>query len=314
MSRSYQFALGAAIALHVLIVVLISARFTQTIQLAEQTPAIQPKPIIDAVAIQDDQLKQEITRLEEQEKAKERAEAERIAAAKKAEQAAKKRREQEEAKVRALKAEQAKAAKALKEKEQKMTELKAQREATEKAKQQAEKKRKDEEKAAKAAKEQADKAKAELAEAKKKQEAAAQKAKEEAKRIAEKKAQEEEAKRIAAEKVRREAEEKRQAAQREQLVQTLISQYAAKIQQRIQQVWRQPVGLDLQDFTCVLAVKLLPTGEVVEARVVESSGNIEFDRSSELAVKKASPLPLPSDEMAAQKFRHFTFTFRPEAA
>jgi colicin import membrane protein len=60
-------------------------------------------------------------------------------------------------------------------------------------------------------------------------------------------------------------------------------------------------------------VRLDPFGEVLEARIVRSSGNPLFDRSAEAAVKKASPLPVPSDVTIYNRFfREFQFLFRPE--
>ena len=122
---------------------------------------------------------------------------------------------------------------------------------------------------------------------------------------AEKKAQE------AALAKQRAAEESQRA---QKLVQDQISQHANLIQTKINQNWRQPAGLDFVGFKSKIAVKLLPTGEVIEAVVVESSGNLEFDRSAELAVRKSSPLPLPENVKAKEAFRHFTFTFIPEGA
>jgi len=80
---------------------------------------------------------------------------------------------------------------------------------------------------------------------------------------------------------------------------------------KVTQHWRQPIGFDFTGFKCTVAVKLLLTGEVIEARVIESSGNVEFDRSAELAVRKASPLPMPEDPHLANDFRDFSFIFRP---
>jgi colicin import membrane protein len=55
----------------------------------------------------------------------------------------------------------------------------------------------------------------------------------------------------------------------------------------------------------------MPSGEVQNIKVVESSGNAIFDNSAITAVKKASPLPLPADPKAAAKFRNFNFRFSP---
>jgi colicin import membrane protein len=56
-----------------------------------------------------------------------------------------------------------------------------------------------------------------------------------------------------------------------------------------------------------------PFGEVHEVRIRRSSGNPLFDRSAEAAVKKASPLPVPTDVTIYNRFfREFQFEFDPE--
>jgi colicin import membrane protein len=47
------------------------------------------------------------------------------------------------------------------------------------------------------------------------------------------------------------------------------------------------------------------------ANVVESSGNIAFDRSVEAAVRKADPLPMPRSQRLAALFRDLIFEFVP---
>ncbi len=52
---------------------------------------------------------------------------------------------------------------------------------------------------------------------------------------------------------------------------------------------------------------------MVDARVIRGSGNAAFDRSAEGAVRKASPLPLPTDAKLFSLFRNFDFEFKPDA-
>jgi colicin import membrane protein len=59
-------------------------------------------------------------------------------------------------------------------------------------------------------------------------------------------------------------------------------------------------------------VRLVAGGEVLQATVVQSSGNAAFDRSVENAVYKASPLPIPDDKALFDYFRELEFKFRPE--
>ena len=65
----------------------------------------------------------------------------------------------------------------------------------------------------------------------------------------------------------------------------------------------------------LLEIQLIPTGDVLNVRVLKSSGNAAFDRSAMNAVQKASSFPelkqLPSREFE-KNFRRFRLLFRPE--
>lgn len=102
------------------------------------------------------------------------------------------------------------------------------------------------------------------------------------------------------------AEEQAQAAATHAL-----SQYIPYIQQKIQRNWIRPAGSP-PGMSCLILVKLIPGGEVVDARVVRSSGDVLFDRSVETAVLKASPLPLPEDPAMFKYFREINFNFNPD--
>ncbi len=78
---------------------------------------------------------------------------------------------------------------------------------------------------------------------------------------------------------------------------------------KVKDKWVQSNGYT-QGLKCTIQVKLLPSGEVMEAVVVRSSGDPVFDRSAEYAVRKASPLPVPRNVVAFnQQFRNFNLTF-----
>lgn len=115
---------------------------------------------------------------------------------------------------------------------------------------------------------------------------------------------------------RREAEEQlkqqlaaEQAASAEQN-QELIAQYVGRIQREVTQNWLRPPTARL-GMSCTVMVNLAPSGEVLNARVVKSSGDTAFDRSVEAAVYKASPLPLPPDPALFEYFRELNFIFKP---
>ena len=93
--------------------------------------------------------------------------------------------------------------------------------------------------------------------------------------------------------------------------QSELARYQALIKQRIENSWVIPVGWT-KNMECLVHVRLIPTGEVIEATVVRSSGNAAFDRSAENAVYKASPLPIPEDKALFEHFRDFNFDFIPQ--
>jgi colicin import membrane protein len=156
------------------------------------------------------------------------------------------------------------------------------------------------------------------AEAKAKAEAEAKaKAEAEAKRKAEAEAKKKaaaEAKRKAEEAARREAEAALQAQLAEEAEQrralSELEKFIPYIQQKVQNNWIRPPGSP-EGLVCVVNVRLIPGGEVVGARVVQSSGDPVFDRSVESAVLKASPLPMPSDATLFKHFREINFKFNP---
>ncbi len=94
----------------------------------------------------------------------------------------------------------------------------------------------------------------------------------------------------------------------------LAASYAALIQQTVVSYWSRPPSAR-NGMEVLLALQLIPTGEVVSVTVVKSSGNTAFDRSAVNAVQKAEQFPelkdLPSREFE-KTFRRFRLLFRPE--
>ncbi len=135
----------------------------------------------------------------------------------------------------------------------------------------------------------------------------------EKKRVAEEKRKQEAAKAEAALKDALAAEEAEQATsvQASQDA-TELQQYMGRIQAAIGNGFVYPPGL-ARGLKCTLFVRVIPGGEVVEARVVQSSGNAVFDRQAETAVRKASPLPVPDEPRLMQQMREFNIFFEPES-
>jgi TonB family protein len=94
----------------------------------------------------------------------------------------------------------------------------------------------------------------------------------------------------------------------------LAASYAALIQQTVVNYWSRPPSAR-NGMEVLLALQLIPTGEVVSVTVVKSSGNTAFDRSAVNAVQKAEQFPelkdLPPREFE-KTFRRFRLLFRPE--
>ncbi|VUD52754.1 hypothetical protein TDB9533_01696 [Thalassocella blandensis] len=149
-----------------------------------------------------------------------------------------------------------------------------------------------------------------------------------AKREEEKRQQEQEKKRLAQE---QELEKQRKNKQRlqqefeealkaeegmlmEEIYATEAQSYISKIQQRVEQNWNQPPSART-GMRCTLRIQLVPTGRVVSADVIESSGNAAFDRSAVQAVKKVEVFPEikeMSPEVFERNFRKFKFIFNPQ--
>ena len=100
-------------------------------------------------------------------------------------------------------------------------------------------------------------------------------------------------------------------AEQQARAQSELERFQALIKQRVESSWVNTGGWT-KDIRCLVHVRLIPTGEVIEATVVRSSGNAAFDRSAENAVYKASPLPLPEDKALFEHFRDFNFDFHPQ--
>ena len=102
------------------------------------------------------------------------------------------------------------------------------------------------------------------------------------------------------------------AAQEEQEIraQEAVASYTDLIRQKVERNWIQPPG-DITGLDCVVRVRLIPGGDVIDAQVIKSSGNALFDRSVERATRKAAPLPLPNDPKIFNFFRTLEFYFRP---
>lgn len=274
-SRSFLLSL----ALHVIIGVVLFFSFDFTAK-----PITPPKPmvnIVKATAIDKNQVDQELKRLKEKEEKKKQDELKR-----------KKELERKEKELKKKQAAEKKKEQARKKAEKEKLRLKKLEE-EKKKKAAAEKKRKE--------KEAAEKKKREAE--RKKQEA------EKKKREEEKKRKQEEAERKAREQALQEELEAEQKAVQEAKDLSEIQKYQIRIARAIENKFNR-LGLE-EGLSCVILIRMIAGGKVVEASIVQSSGNDLFDKRAEDAVYKSSPLPVPDETRLFEKMRNIRFTFEP---
>lgn len=286
-SRSDKISFGAALSVHLLLIVLLVVSFDKTIRIAAMpSGAAEPKQeIIEAVMVSKKTLQAEVARLEEKEEKKRMLELERRKELERQEQEAKQKREKEEALAIEL--------------EKKNEELKKQAEELRLAQERKEKARQ-----AKIKKEQEEIKKLQR---EKEELAAKQKAEKQKQKVEQEKQKEKE---LAEQKLMQQLQQEQDSML---AVKGEVDRYMMLLANKIHQNWRQPIGFDFSQMKCLVLVKLLPTGEVADVSILKSSGNLEFDRSTELAVRKASPLPMSDNPHVAKNFREFEFTFNPGA-
>lgn len=90
-----------------------------------------------------------------------------------------------------------------------------------------------------------------------------------------------------------------------------IDKYKAMIVQAIAQEWIVPQNL-ADDLVCKILVNVAPDGVVMNATIIQSSGNALLDNSAKTAVLKASPLPVPKDSAIFENFRSLRLIVRPQ--
>lgn len=92
-----------------------------------------------------------------------------------------------------------------------------------------------------------------------------------------------------------------------------IDKYKALIIQSISQQWIVPANIE-KNISCELDVHVAPGGVVLDVTVTRSSGNPALDNSAMAAVKKASPLPVPTDSGLFNQFRELHLTVKPDGS
>ena len=204
----------------------------------------------------------------------------------------------------------------------KAEQLEAKRQADLKKRQEAEKERKIEEKKQRLAEEKRKVEAQRKIDEKRKAEEKKQRQAEAARQAEEKKQREAETKRKAEEKRKKEAEAKRKAEEKKQreakeakrqLISSCTSAFRAKepeIRNKVRKGWVNPS--EMTSLVVTISVKVTRDGEVTSANMVRGSGDAIYDRSTEVAVLKASPLPFPDDPRCYEFLKEFNFEFYPE--
>ena len=94
----------------------------------------------------------------------------------------------------------------------------------------------------------------------------------------------------------------------------MVQSGMAIIQQAVQSVWSRPPSAR-NGMRAILQIKMLPTGELIDAVITQTSGDPAFDRSAENAVYSAAPFrelqALPSN-VFNENFRSLSLIFQPE--
>ena len=115
----------------------------------------------------------------------------------------------------------------------------------------------------------------------------------------------------AAERARQQEEAAAAAARTESEV---VQSGVALIQQFVQEVWNRPPSAR-NGMRAVLRISMLPTGEVTDVAIIQSSGDPAFDRSAENAVYSAQPfseLEVMPINIFNDNFRTLSLIFQPE--
>ena len=254
---------------------LISLDLTPTLR----QPVRNQSPIIDAVAVNNEQVELELTKIKELEQQKEQEQLNK----------------------------QAELERQLSELQKKSTEVEQKRIAEEKRLVDLKKRQQEEEQLRKQEEGKIALAKRQQKELQQQREAEEQRLRQEELRLAEEENKRREAEEALKQKLAEEQRQLQEAQDKEDL--NVINSYVGRIANAIEREFN-TAGLP-PGMSCVFQIRMIPGGDVVEARIDKSSGNTLFDSRAEIAVKRASPLPVPDNPRIFDKMRVIRLTFAP---
>ena len=121
----------------------------------------------------------------------------------------------------------------------------------------------------------------------------------------------------------KEAAEAKRLAQEQAEAQRKLAQQAAAAQAREIDKYKQAIAARIKRFIVEppniqgnpeveLDIIVLPGGEVLDVRTKRASGQTPWDNAVERAIRRAQPLPLPSDPVLMKEFRELNLKFRPK--
>jgi colicin import membrane protein len=133
------------------------------------------------------------------------------------------------------------------------------------------------------------------------------------------KAREEKQRKADKERARKQAEKAQQERKEQALIaakedKQVANSYLQLIQARLSQQWNRPKSAR-RGMETLIELRLVPTGRIVGVEILESSGDIAFDRSVEQAAYKAAPfseLQKMKPRIFEQYFRSVKIVFNPE--
>ncbi len=110
------------------------------------------------------------------------------------------------------------------------------------------------------------------------------------------------------------AQQEADARERAETEAELVMAYSAVIHDLVQQYWSRPPSAR-NGMVVVLRIRMVPTGDVLDVEIVQSSGDFAFDRAAESAVLKVNrftELQGMDPRLFDRNFRTFLLTFRPQ--
>lgn len=99
-------------------------------------------------------------------------------------------------------------------------------------------------------------------------------------------------------------------AEEERRLNGVVDKYKSLILSAIGQNWIVPEGAN-KNLSSKFEIRLSKTGEVLDLKLLRSSGDPILDRSARMAIYKAQPLPVPNMPEAYALFKVISLTVRP---